>query len=106
MKESLIAYKFHAAKMLGIIAIYLFCLSNAAAQNGAKAVITTLRSVADESTQILLSEFYRIRTENLKITKSAAIRPAQKELLNGKHSADEAVKKRAEIIDLSGKATK
>ncbi len=77
-----------------------------AQQNGAKAVLATLWSVADESTQILMSSFYRIRTENPNITKSTAMRLAQKELLNGKYTTDEAIKKRSEIVDLSGTATK
>ena len=76
-----------------------------AQQNGAKAVLATLWSVADESTRILMSEFYRIRTANPKITKSEAMRLAQKELLNGKYTADEAAKKRSELINLDGKTS-
>ncbi len=75
-----------------------------AQQNGAKAVLATLWSVADESTRILMSEFYRIRSENPKMTKTEAMRQAQLKLLNGKHATAEATKKRSDLIDLSGKS--
>lgn len=52
-----------------------------------KAVLATLWPVADESTSLLMSEFYRIREENLKITKAEAMQRAQMEMIAGKLKA-------------------
>ena len=69
-----------------------------AQQNGAKAVLATLWSVADESTQLLISEFYRLRKENPGVTKSEAMRLAQKAMIEGKlQSSTEETKRRAEL---------
>ncbi len=65
-----------------------------AQQKGAKAILATLWSVADESTQLLMSEFYRLRKENSALTKAEAMQKAQIKLLNGKHTAEEAQTKR------------
>jgi CHAT domain-containing protein/Tfp pilus assembly protein PilF len=55
------------------------------AQNhGAKAVLATLWKVADRSTAILMSEFYRLRKADPGLTKSEALRLAQVEMLEGK----------------------
>jgi CHAT domain-containing protein len=57
----------------------------ALAQNqGAKAVVASLWSVADASTSRLMQEFYRIREASTGITKLEALRQAQLELLRGK----------------------
>ncbi len=74
-----------------------------AQQNGAKAVLATLWSVADESTQVLIGEFYRLRKENANLTKSEAMQRAQQAMIEGKlQSSAEAVKKRAELVGASG----
>ena len=43
---------------------------------GAKSVLATLWSVADESTSLLMSEFYRIKKENPNLSKSEAMQLA------------------------------
>jgi CHAT domain-containing protein len=55
-----------------------------AQQNGAKAILATLWSVADESTQLLMSEFYRLRKERPELSKAAALQLAQQEMIEGK----------------------
>lgn len=55
-----------------------------AQQKGAKAILATLWSVADESTQLLISEFYRLRKKNPQLTKAAALQLAQQEMIEGK----------------------
>jgi CHAT domain-containing protein/tetratricopeptide (TPR) repeat protein len=54
-----------------------------AQDTGAKAVLATLWSVADESTQLLMSEFYRLRKENPRLTKAEALQRAQREMIEG-----------------------
>ncbi|HEX8072712.1 MAG TPA: CHAT domain-containing tetratricopeptide repeat protein [Pyrinomonadaceae bacterium] len=54
-----------------------------AQQKGAKAILATLWSVADESTQLLMSEFYRLRKERPGLTKAAALQLAQQEMIAG-----------------------
>ena len=51
---------------------------------GGKAVMATLWPVADESTSLLMSEFYRIRQASPGITKAAAMQQAQIEMISGK----------------------
>ena len=55
-----------------------------AQETGAKAVLATLWSVADESTSLLMSKFYRLRKENPRLLKSEALQLAQKEMIEGK----------------------
>jgi CHAT domain-containing protein len=55
-----------------------------AQEQGAKAVMATLWSVADKSTQLLMSAFYRLLEENPQMTKAAALRAAQQEMLAGR----------------------
>jgi CHAT domain-containing protein/tetratricopeptide (TPR) repeat protein len=55
-----------------------------AQQKGAKAILATLWSVADESTQLLMSEFYRLRKERPRLTKAAALQLAQQKMIEGK----------------------
>jgi CHAT domain-containing protein/Tfp pilus assembly protein PilF len=55
-----------------------------AQQKGAKAILATLWSVADESTQLLMSEFYRLHKGNPRLTKAAALQLAQQEMIEGK----------------------
>lgn len=51
---------------------------------GAKAVIATLWSVADWSTQLLMSKFYSLKKENPQMTKAEAIQMAQTAMIKGK----------------------
>ncbi len=50
---------------------------------GAKSVIATLWAVNDESTSLLMSEFYRLRKENPNISKAEALQTAQKMMIAG-----------------------
>jgi CHAT domain-containing protein/Tfp pilus assembly protein PilF len=51
---------------------------------GAGAVMASLWAVADKSTALLMSEFYRLRKENPRLTKAAALQLAQQEMIEGK----------------------
>jgi CHAT domain-containing protein/tetratricopeptide (TPR) repeat protein len=60
-----------------------------AQQKGAKAVVASLWSVADSSTSVLMTEFYRIRETSPGIPKLEALREVQLRLLHGEiHLAD------------------
>src|SRR5262249_12137313 len=54
-----------------------------AQKNGAKAILATLWKVADRSTALLMSEFYRLRKTNPRLTKSQALQMAQKAMIEG-----------------------
>lgn len=54
-----------------------------AQDTGAKAVMATLWSVADESTPLLMSEFYRLRKENPEMNKAEALQFAQRAMIEG-----------------------
>lgn len=58
-----------------------------AQKKGAKAVLATLWKVADESTSLFMTEFYRIKKANPTMNKAEAIRLAQKEMIDGKIKA-------------------
>ena len=58
---------------------------------GAKAVIATLWAVADESTALLMKEFYRLRMSDPSITKAEALRQAHMALLTGKIRGDASI---------------
>ena len=45
--------------------------------------MATLWPVADESTSLLMSEFYRLKKENPTMSKSSAIQAAQKAMIDG-----------------------
>jgi CHAT domain-containing protein len=55
-----------------------------AQRQGAKAVIATLWPVADDSTALLMKEFYRLHTSDPSLTKAEALRQAQLALLTGR----------------------
>jgi CHAT domain-containing protein len=55
-----------------------------AQQKGAKAILATLWSVADESTQLFMSEFYRLRKQNPQLTKAATLQVVQQKMIAGK----------------------
>lgn len=59
-----------------------------AQRQGAKAVVATLWAVADESTALLMTEFYRLRVSDPNMTKAEALRQAQLALLTGKIRGD------------------
>lgn len=54
-----------------------------AQQKGAKAILATLWSVADESTSRLMSEFYRMHKANPAMTKAEALQRAQIAMIQG-----------------------
>ena len=56
-----------------------------AQQRGARAVLATLWPVADESTAVLMQNFYRLRAAQAQMTKAEALRQAQLALLTGQH---------------------
>ncbi len=58
-----------------------------AQKKGAKAVLATLWKVADESTSLFMSEFYRIKKDSPTMNKSEAIRLAQKAMIDGRIKA-------------------
>jgi tetratricopeptide (TPR) repeat protein len=58
-------------------------LGRLAQQKGAKAVVATLWSVNDESTGLLMEEFYRLWTTRDGMSKAEALREAQRSLLHG-----------------------
>jgi CHAT domain-containing protein len=62
-------------------------------KQGAKAVIATLWPVADESTGLLMQQFYRLR-ESGRLTKAEALRQAQLEFIQGKHQPGAATAQR------------
>ncbi|HEX8736646.1 MAG TPA: CHAT domain-containing protein, partial [Pyrinomonadaceae bacterium] len=67
-------------------------------RKGAKAVLATLWKVADASTAMLMSEFYRLRRENPTWTKSKAMQAAQLAMISGKlNPPTEGCANRAEI---------
>ena len=49
-----------------------------------KAVISTLWPIADESTAMLMGEFYRLRKNHPKWTKLQSLRQAQLQMISGK----------------------
>lgn len=72
---------------------------------GAKSVMATLWSVADESTAILMGEFYKLQKENQTATKAEILRQAQLELLYGKYTPEQAIdKNRSESVRFGASA--
>lgn len=55
-----------------------------------KAVLATLWGVADASTSLLMREFYRLRKEEPRLTKAAALQLAQRAMIEGRLSPDAA----------------
>jgi CHAT domain-containing protein len=55
-----------------------------AQRKGAKAVIASLWPVADESTSLLMQQFYRLRQARPRLPKAEALRQAQRDMLSGK----------------------
>lgn len=77
----------------------------ALAQNqGARTVLATLWSVADDSTRDLMTRFYGELETDAKTGKAEALRRAQTALLNGKYKSEDGVKSRGvKIVNLNGK---
>jgi len=72
---------------------------------GAKAVMASLWAVVDESTALMMTEFYRLRRTNPTWSKAEALRQAQLELLNGEIKAAPSAKgKRSDAIALDDSA--
>lgn len=59
-------------------------LAEAIQERGGKAVLATLWNVADESTQLLMTEFYRLKKVNPQMTKAEALQKAQQAMIAGK----------------------
>jgi CHAT domain-containing protein len=59
-------------------------LAEAIQTRGGKAVLATLWSVADASSSLLMSEFYRLRKDNPRLTKARGLQQAQQEMIAGK----------------------
>ena len=74
------------------------------AQNlGAKSVLASLWQVSDTGTDELMIRFYKLRTENPKMSKGEAFRQAQLSLLGaGVKNAIVSDVNRSEVVDLSG----
>ena len=76
-----------------------------AQEQGAKTVLASLWSVADDSTRDLMTEFYGELEKNPSTGKAEALRKAQIKLINGKYKTEDAAKKRGtEIINFDGNA--
>ena len=73
---------------------------------GAKSVMATLWSVADESTAILMGEFYRLRRGNQVWSKAETLRQAQLELLNGKYTPEQITERNRSEAVRFGKSAK
>ena len=78
-------------------------LAEAIQTKSGKAVLATLWAVADESTSLLMSEFYRSRKNNPQLTKAEAIQKTQAAMINGRiKPSDEYVKKLEEYFTSLG----
>ncbi len=71
---------------------------------GAKSVMATLWAVVDESTALLMGEFYRLSKENPAWTKSEALRQAQLAILTGVKKGEPDGERRSDPIDLGDRA--
>ncbi|HMP81430.1 MAG TPA: CHAT domain-containing protein, partial [Verrucomicrobiota bacterium] len=69
-----------------------------AQRKGAAAIVATLWPVNDESTSLLMREFYRLRQTNPAWTKAEALRQAQLKLLRGNVKPTQSSTRRAAIL--------
>jgi CHAT domain-containing protein len=76
-----------------------------AQEKGAKAILATLWGVADESTQLLMSEFYRLRKERPALTKAKALQLAQRGMMEGRLRPSTGGDQRRETGEMSGAET-
>lgn len=58
-------------------------LAGAIQSKGGRTVLATLWDVVDESTSLLMSNFYRLKKENPNLTKAEALQSAQKTMIQG-----------------------
>jgi CHAT domain-containing protein len=70
-------------------------LGETAQERGAKAVLASLWPVSDESTSVLMAEFYRIHGSRPGMSKAEALREAQVEMLRGEAGPDGAANRAA-----------
>jgi CHAT domain-containing protein len=75
-------------------------LADIVQSQGGKSVLATLWSVVDESTSILMSEFYRLRKVNPQLTKIAALQMAQKQMITGTLKASDLKSKRRDTGEI------
>jgi CHAT domain-containing protein/Tfp pilus assembly protein PilF len=73
-----------------------------AQRQGAKAVVASLWPVADNSTSLMMREFYRIRESTPGITKLEALREAQLELLRGVAKFESNQSRRGDLYSIEG----
>ncbi|NNE67276.1 MAG: tetratricopeptide repeat protein [Pyrinomonadaceae bacterium] len=73
-------------------------LAGAIQTKSGKAVLATLWAVVDESTPLLMTEFYKLQVDNSSMTKAAAMREVQTGFITGKLKPD------AEYIERLAKA--
>ena len=74
---------------------------------GAKSVMATLWKVADESTSLLMAEFYRLKKESPLMPKSEAMQRAQQAMISGRLKASgKAPACRSDLVELAGGSSK
>ena len=81
-------------------------LAEAIQAKSGKAVLATLWAVVDESTPLLMTEFYRLKNEKSSMTKSDAIREVQNGFLSGRLKPDtDYVERLAQVFPRPGAET-
>ncbi len=73
---------------------------------GAKSVMATLWAVIDDSTALLMGEFYRLRKLNPSWTKSETLRQAQLAILTGAKKGEPGAARRSDPIDMGDSGPK
>ena len=73
-------------------------LASAIQIKSGKAVMATLWAVADQSTALLMTEFYRVKSESAETTKAFAMQSVQQGFISGKIKPDAEFIKRLETV--------